>query len=224
VISHASPTSGDLRLGPIEERTETISEESEAGISITLTAARGERRDGYEMLRDVITRHRRAEKYLTAYLDARWKADVQSAGEAYHRHTADRARPPTVKQFAEMAGPARTNWFAGDLAAVYNVLGLRSPLPPTTYRRCIPENASGFTKRLRQVLRAVSSTDASTKDTVRFTNSTQVLAQHSLTWLGQMEVLGKPPELAQFIKRDYFKQAYRTGSGWPSCSESTRPS
>jgi len=62
----------EQRLGPIEERTETISEESEAGISITLTAARGERRDGYEMLRDVITRHRRAwaEKYLTAYLEA----------------------------------------------------------------------------------------------------------------------------------------------------------
>ena len=43
---------------------------------------------------------------------------------------------------------------------------------------------------------------------MRFTNSTQVLAQHTLTWLGQMEVLGKPPELPQFSKRDYFKQAY----------------
>jgi hypothetical protein len=107
-----------------------------------------------------------------------------------------------------MAAAAATNWFAGDLNAVYSVLGLRSPLPPTTYERCIPEDPSAFTKRLRQVLGGAASRGASTKDTVRFTNSIQSLAQHGLAWLNLMEVLGKPPEFAQFSKRDYFKQVF----------------
>lgn len=216
----------EQRLGPVEELTETVSEESEAGISITLTATRGERRAGYELVRDVITRHRRAwaERYMPGYLEARWKADLQATGEAYHRHAADRAKPPTVKQFADMAAAAATNWFAGDLSAVYNVLGLRSPLPPTTYQRCVPEDPRAFTKRLQAVLLAASGTSAPKGDTVRISsspqlsaqlqasirarNSTQTLAHHGLAWLGEMEALGRPPELAQFSKRDYFKRVY----------------
>jgi hypothetical protein len=141
-------------------------------------------------------------------LEARWKSDLQGAGEAYHRHNADRGRPPTAKQFAGMAAAAATNWFAGDLTAVYNVLGLRSPLPATTYRRSVPEDPRAFTKRLREALRAGSVADASTKDDVRFTNSVQSIAQHGLAWLAEMEALGKPPELAQFSKRHYFKQNF----------------
>lgn len=200
----------EQRLGPIEEVSQTISNESERGLSITMTATVGERRAGYEMLRNVITHHRRAwaEEYMPAYLEARWKADLQAAGEAYHRHNADRGRPPTAKQFAAMAAAAATNWFAGDLTAVYNVLGLRSPLPATTYRRSVPEDPRAFTKRLREALRSGSVADASTKDDVRFTNSIQFIAQHGLAWLAEMEALGKPPELAQFSRRDYFKQNF----------------
>ena len=107
----------ERKLGPIQEVKETLAEESGAGISMSLTATVGERRDGYELVRNVITRHRQswAENHLTAYLEARWKTDLQTAGEEYHRHAAERAKPPTVKQFAQMAAEAATNWFAGDL-------------------------------------------------------------------------------------------------------------
>lgn len=198
----------EKRLGPIEQLTQTISGESNAGISITMTATRGGRRAGYELVRDVITQHRRAwaDRCLTAYLEARWKADFQAAGEAYHRQVAERAKPPTPKQFARMASAAASNWFAGDLSEVYNVLGLRSPLPPTTYERCIPEDPRAYAKRLREVLGTVAVSGASTSDSVRFANSVQFLAQHSLDWLGLMEVLGHPPEFGQFSKREYFKQ------------------
>jgi hypothetical protein len=200
----------EQRLGPIKKVTETFSEGSEGGIRITMSATVGERRSGYEMLRDVITHHRRgwAAKYMPAYVEARWKTDLQGAGEAYHRHNADRGRPPTAKQFAGMAAAAATNWFAGDLTAVYNVLGLRSPLPATTYRRCVPEDPRAFTKWLREALRAGSVASTALKGDVRFTNSVQSIAQHGLAWLAEMEVLGQPPELTQFSKRDYFKQNF----------------
>ena len=200
----------EQKLGPIKELSKTISDESEPGISFTMTTGVGERRAGYGMLRDVITHHRNAwaEEHMPAYLEARWKADLQAAGEAYHRHHADRGRPPTAKQFAATAAAPAANWFAGDLTGVYNVLGLRSPLPTTTYRRCVPEDPPAFTKRLREALRAGSVADASTKDDVRFSNSIQTIAQHGLDWLTEMEVLDQPPELAQFSRRDYFKQHF----------------
>jgi hypothetical protein len=185
-------------------------EKSEGGLTITMSATVGERRSGYEMLRDIITHHRRwwGAKYMPAYVQARWKTELQGTGEAYHRHNADRGRPPTAKQFAGMAGASATNWFAGDLTAVYNVLGLRSPLPATTYRRCVPEDPRAFTKGLREGLRAGSVASAALKGDVRFTNSVQSIAEHGLAWLAEMEALGQPPELTQFSKRDYFKQNF----------------
>jgi len=217
----------ERNLGPVEVLEATVPVESDIpGISISMTATRGERRAGYELLRDVITRHRRAwaETHLTAYLEARWKADLQTAGEAYHRHAADRGKPPTPKQFALMAAAAAANWFAGDLSAVYNVLGLRSPLPPTTYQRGVPDDPAAFTKRLRHVLIAASGARPPKEDILqvsrsaksyaqlqnwtRASNSIQTFAQHSLAWLEQTEALGRPPELAEFSKRPYFKEHF----------------
>ena len=86
------------------------------------------------------------------------------------------------------------------------MLGLRSPLPPTTYERFIPEDTVAFRRRLGELLGEFSPKNVSLNESVRFTNSIGSLARHGLNWLSMMEVLGKPPEFEQFSEKRYFKQ------------------
>jgi hypothetical protein len=190
----------ESELGPMQTQEETISEEVTDGFSMSLVVATRGRRSGYERLRDVITHHRRAwaEQHLTDYFEARWTADLQAAGKAYHRHAADRGKPPTLKQFAQMGSSAAAHWFAGDLSAVYTVLGLPSPMPAPTYQRRVPENVRAFKKRLRAQLTPLASGG---------NDAVAGLASHSLTWLALLEALGRPPELPQFGRQDFKRLA-----------------
>lgn len=124
------------------------------GMSFSITISTGsDKKDGFEHMRDVVTRYRRAwaEQHLERYLHARWEQDLRAVGDDYHRHVADKGKPPTVKQFAKIAEHTANHWFGGDLAQLCNALGLPSP-EPQQHRRMLPTDRGAFVTRVRELL------------------------------------------------------------------------
>lgn len=125
----------ERRLGPIQEvRNNLSSSDVGHGITVELSTIGGTRRAGFEILRDVVTVHRRqwTETHLPAYLEQRWRDELLAIGREFHRRLAGRGKPPTHKQFAEFAADAANHWFNGDLSGLYLALGQR---PPAASRR-----------------------------------------------------------------------------------------
>lgn len=196
----------DSKLGPVEQEWETVDQESEGFLTVEMRVSRGTRRKGFEILRDIITRHRSswAEQNLTAYLEGRWKGELRAVGEAYSRHVADKGKSPTVKQFAATAGDAADHWFGGDLTGVYGALGLRSPLSPPTYERLLPVDSRAFTRRVRQQLNSLArNVGTGTEETVARDNQMSNLTRYSIKWVELAEALGTPPELKALGARSF---------------------
>ena len=121
-------------LGPEESiYGETQQIEWESGITTETQEFIGISREGFERLRDVITKYRRAwaQKHLDAYLRTRAESNVREAALTYHRKTAERGgKPPTPKQFAGVAAWVANRWFGGDISALYQAFGEKSPVSP----------------------------------------------------------------------------------------------
>jgi len=115
---------------PLNQNSSTVT--GKYGISITVTTSSGTHREGFEQLRDIITRYRRswAEKYLGRYLRLRWETEIREAGRAYNLLLHERGKAPTPKQFANEAAPATNHWFGGDLSGLYGALREKSPVQP----------------------------------------------------------------------------------------------
>jgi hypothetical protein len=198
----------ESKLGPVERERDTVNEDNEGFLTVEMRVSRATRREGFEILRDIITRHRRAwaDQHLTTYLEGRWKSELRAATEAYNRHVADKDKPPTVRQFAAQATDAADHWFGGDLTGVYGALGLRSPLPPPTYKRLLPVDSRAFTRRVKQELSAAAQARRPHVDTdadVDQSNRLTALTRHSIRWVELAEALGEPPALNQFGSRDF---------------------
>jgi len=121
------------RLGlpePLTQNSSTVTGKN--GISITLTTNSGSRREGFERLRNIITRHRRswAEKYLSQYLRLRWETEIRDAGHTYNLLLHEMGKAPTPKQFANKAALASNHWFGGDLSGLYGAIREKSPVQP----------------------------------------------------------------------------------------------
>ena len=170
------------------------------GLTISITVSMGPpRKDGFEHLRDVVTRHRRtwSEQYLERYLQARWEQDLRAAGDAYHRHVADKGKSPTLKQFAKLAEHTADRWFGGDLAQLYNALALPAPDPPT-YHRLLPPDRSAFVARVRELLggqRWEDSPDDMDRDERERRLRLSELADHAPAAVQTWEATGEPPPL-----------------------------
>ena len=190
--------------------------ETAALASITISAAvllgrPDERNDAphvsFDQLRDIMTRHRRAwaEQHLDAYLRSRWEQDLRAIAEQYYRTLADRAKPPTVKQFAKPAAPIANRWFGGDLTGVYAALGLRSPSAPVRATRLVPRDANTFATRLYERLSgAAYAPPPPWKDNPRGNRrhyELTYLAEMCVDFLQIQEASGGPPNLAAFRQR-----------------------
>jgi hypothetical protein len=127
---------------PLYEKLST--EEIRPGISFTMQMSRGSRRGGFEGLRDIITRERRAwsEKYLDIYLRARWESEINRVAEEYHTIIADKGKPPIARRFARIAEDATNHWFGGDISSLYAALREKSPVQ-TVHELVIPSVANG---------------------------------------------------------------------------------
>jgi len=185
------------------------------GISITISVGFGSERQGreqhvsFETLRDIISVHRRrwSELHLGSYLRSAWERDLRELGDAYYRSSAERGKDLTVKQFAKLAGASANRWFGGDLAAVYNVLGLKAPPAPVRTARLVPADPDSFATALYEEMRGIrSALPPSWKEDPeerRQWNDFMNLASQCVKYLQIQEASGAPPTIAQFGRQQF---------------------
>jgi hypothetical protein len=113
-------------LGPVEQ----IQGESQAidaghGLSISFSTGSGTRRRGFEILRNIVTDHRRgwADSFLEPLLRSSWETPLRNLAEDVNRSIAVRGKPPTKRQLAGMAAKVSNSWFGGDLSATFAAIG-----------------------------------------------------------------------------------------------------
>jgi hypothetical protein len=185
------------------------------GLSMTIKMSTGVRRSGFELLRDVITHHRRwwASQNLERYLRALWETELKAAARQFHLMTEEKGKPPTLKQYAKHAIDPARHWFAGDVSLLFASLGqkLAANIRRETH---MPADRSAFVNAVfealggrpfnRQVV--VESREAGEEQAAEQTRHHQLrrLAGDSLTFLQLWEALGRQPTPKEFGSRfDY---------------------
>ena len=180
----------------------------------------GQRRDGFEILRDIITRHRQGwtRRYRADYLRHRWTTELTTTARSLHRHIAAKGKPPTFRQFASFAAATANHWFNGDLASLYTAIGEK---PPATPRRIdlLPTTAHDFVHAVYAALGGqyynddLRTTDFPTADRYR---QIARLASASTYYLQISEALGRTPEPSEFGANRYeWTWATDLDHGWP---------
>ena len=153
---------------------------------------RGSRRKGFELLRDVITRHRQwwASQCLDRYLRARWQRDLTTAARQFHVHEAAKGKPPTLKQFAKDAVRPASRWFGGDISMLASSLGLKLAVDMQRAQR-MPRDRRAFARTVLDELRR--STGQSGCNEAERAHHLQRLAAESVGYVQLWEALGRPP-------------------------------
>ncbi len=200
----------EAQLGPSQSIENDISTvEVAPGITVTLSMSSGSRRPGFEQLRDIVTRHRRAwaERYLHRYLRAHWESEIREAGRLHAQAIAERGKPPTAKQFARAAAVPTNHWFGGDIAGLYGALGEKSPVHPERVM-LMPTDRRGFALRVFARLggtpfepQIVGTSGEDTDAQAAEQNRNAALAWfggQSLRVIQLQEAMGRPPELKDF--------------------------
>ncbi|MEI5011690.1 TerD family protein [Streptomyces sp. PmtA] len=194
-------------LGPEEER-HLSRHESQVDTDIgtfTMTTSYGSwiRRDGFEYLRDIVTRHRRAwaDTYLDNYLRGRWHSELEAVAHAYHRTVAAKGRPPTLKQFAQFAAQAANHWCGGDLGALYTAIGEPAPAVQQRPDRFADQDAFTIASQVYQALGGTPMREDQAvhqPEEARRNWELSRLASESLRYIQLHEALGEPPSPRQF--------------------------
>ncbi|HEX8407798.1 MAG TPA: stress protein [Thermoanaerobaculia bacterium] len=123
------------------------------GFTISMELNVGSRRAGFERLRDVVTKHRRAwaSEHLERYLRALWEGEIRRAAREYNRHIEVKRKAPTAKQFAKFAEAPANHWFGGDVSLLYAAFGEKSPV--TSARAgLLPQDVEAFALRVFHAL------------------------------------------------------------------------
>lgn len=212
----------ESRLGPETQmwRDETV-DASDASVIMSVRTGGYTRRDGFEILNEIVTGHRRAwsSVHLDDYLRLRWDGELREVAREYNRGFAARSKPPTIKQFASFAAPAANHWFGGDLAALYAALGEKAPVrttrvdlltgDPLTFVRTVYAGLGGGPSLPREA--AWQDRDAANRQW-----DLRRLATEALIYLQLAEALGAPPTPEQF-KADRLRWEALGGLevGWP---------
>ncbi len=213
------------RLGePQPTSTETRKLEIEPGIVLETSFSHGSRREGFEKLRDTVTKYRRAwaEEHLQSYLRKRAEIDVREAARVFHVKSAERGgKPPTPKQFAKTAAVPTDRWFGGDVSALYRAFGERSPVSPVRVR-IVPEDVEGFVARVYRALGgievpAMKGYDPAAREKhnqeISDNHRKAELANRALDYLRLEESLGRPPSLKEFGRGSFEYRAAEAGLG-----------
>lgn len=209
---------GEAALGPEEPIDEKIDEQpadtdEDVGFTITIQMVtnRGYRRAGFERLRDIVTRHRRAwtDQYFEKYLRALWETELTETAREYNKLFEIKRKPPTVKQFAKHAEDPTNRWFGGDVSQLYRALGEKSPVSPIR-RRFLFEDPGRFAKRAFTAIGGVPTKwedlaativgrDRERQDAAWRAHQDRVkLATLSLKYVQLREALDRPPTLKEF--------------------------
>jgi hypothetical protein len=193
-----------VRLGrerPITQKSSTA--ESGLATRFSIEVQIGTRRSGFELLRDVITRHRQqwADRYLETYLRARWQLEIRSTGREHS------GKAPTAKQFAKQAADPTNHWFGGNMADLYTAFGERAPVHPqrvclmpsdrVAFVHTVFEDLGGKPFVRQSVVGNAEEAERQNDDQQRH-NQLSRLADESLRFLQLEEALGRVPELKEF--------------------------
>jgi hypothetical protein len=177
---------------PIEDRSTLV---DAGGLTLTVSMSSGTRRSGFEMLRDLITKYRRAwaADKLDTYLRAAREGEIGHAVHTYRRTEADRGKPPTIKQFAKhVVGPAN-HWFGADISLLFASFGEESPVQS--------EVVQGGVDRVRLSRAAFRGFGGKEVPSEGYENPNWVpgrLANSALSYLQLEQALGRPPTLKEF--------------------------
>ncbi|MEU7738574.1 TerD family protein, partial [Streptomyces griseus] len=161
-----------------------------------------------------ITRHRRqwAHKHLDAYVEHRWRHELEDVAHQHHRHVAAKGRPPTLIQFARFATQAANRWTGGDIGALYTAIGEPAPSRQARPARLLEgDGGYDFARRVYQELGGqpiVQDSLAHKPEEARRQWQLDRLATESLRYLQLQEALGQPPTAKQF-------GAHRLAWPWP---------
>jgi hypothetical protein len=162
----------------------------------------GQRRAGFEILRDIVTRHRRgwSARYLDLYLQQRWTLELIEVARELQRRIATAGKAPTFRQFAKFAATAAGHWFNGDLAGLYTAIGEQVPTAAARVR-LLPADTHHFIDTVYTELggrpydEQLRITDFPAADRYRQRSR---LATASTRYVQLVEALGRPPGQAEF--------------------------
>ncbi len=205
-----------IRVG---DTTRTVTGANGIG-TLTLHSGGWDRRDGFETLRDIVTRYRQiwTTTHLDNYLRTRWHNDLTTTAHEFHRFIAAKAKPPTLKQFAKFAAPTANHWFGGDLAGLYAALGELAPAQPERVD-LLPVDAHEFVAAVYAALGGQPYDDdlvATEPDTYRRYWALSRLAAASVYFVQTIEALGRQPEPTEFnAKRYEWPWPDGVNEGWP---------
>ncbi|MEU6578304.1 TerD family protein [Streptomyces sp. NPDC046805] len=197
----------ERHLGPeetiVRDRRELPVDTAAGSFSLTMSYSSGSRREGFERVRDIVTRHRRAwaEEYLDAYLEQRWRTALQDVARSHHRHVAAKGRPPTLIQFAQFTATAANQWTGGDLGGLYTAIGEPAPAQQERPARLLPGDGYDFARRVYTALGGTAvENDLRTNQPDEAQRQWQLsrLAVESLRYVQLHEALGQPPTFKQF--------------------------
>lgn len=197
----------ERHLGPeesiVRDRKELPVDTAVGSFSLTMSYSSGSRREGFERVRDIVTRHRRAwaDQYLGTYLEQRWRTALEDVARAHHRHVAAKGRPPTLIQFAQFATAAANQWTGGDLGGLYTAIGEPAPAQQERPARLLPGDCYDFARRVYTALGGtVVDDDLRMNQPAEAQRQWQLsrLAVESLRYVQLHEGLGQPPTFKQF--------------------------
>lgn len=193
----------EKHLGP-PEGIESESSTTDYGMfSVKISLGGGTRRKGFERLRDVITRHRRAwgQRHLEGYLKNRWEFEITEAAKAYNLLVQSKeGKVPTLKQFAKAAAPATNHWFGGDVCGLYGAIREKCPARPERVR-VMPRDVTGFARALFDSLTAEAARHRGEDEAKRYSNYIEVLANLGIKYVQLEEALGRPPVMKDLGER-----------------------
>ncbi|MFE2361077.1 TerD family protein [Streptomyces virginiae] len=190
-------------------------------VTVSSSIGYSARREGFERVRDIVTRHRRAwaEEHLATYLQQRWRTELEDVARAHHRFVAAKGRPPTLIQFAQFATTAANRWTGGDLGSVYTAIGEPAAAEQERPTRLLTCDGYDFARRVYEALGGKPlSHDTWMNDPDESRRQWQLsrLATESLRYLQLHEALGEPPTAKQFgAQRIAWPWPGEEAEGWP---------
>ncbi|MGQ4725920.1 TerD family protein [Streptomyces tunisiensis] len=217
-------SAAEQTLGPEEDITDSTSSTVETPYGqmiFTSSMGRHTRRKGFEGVRNLITRYRRAwaERHLATYLQHRCRSELENVAHQLHRHLAAKGRPPTLIQFSRFATEAANHWTGGDLGALYTAIGEPAPSEQERPARLVAGDGYDVARRVYQALGGKPlnhDTWSNRPEETQRQWQLGRLAAESLRYLQLQEALGQPPTAKQFgAQRLRWPWPGGEAEGWP---------
>ena len=174
------------------------------GIELELSYGSWQRREGFEILRDIISEHLEiwSERHLDNYLNTQWQAPLEGLSVRVSKRLASKGKPFTPKQFAKYASHMANAWFGGDLSAVS--IAILQPSPVKQGRdQMVPEDVSAHADYIYHQWKGVASannlkTNVEHYEDKRSYLQVEMLTRLSFDYLQLSEALGTVPARSDF--------------------------